>query len=105
MAGTIGMICFVSAVSACSAGVSERRAESAATDTMMVGVTNANSSIDSCQMWIREQATYLRNERLADTLTLDRFPAKGISPEKLARLDPSSSRSARAFRTRVRAAL
>ena len=47
----------------------------------------------------------LRDERLADSLTLDRFPAKPIASDKFARLDPSSSRSARAFRTHLHAAL
>jgi hypothetical protein len=99
------IICFLGALDACSASVSERGADSIATDTMMAAASTARGAIDSCQNWIRDQATYLRNERLADSLTLDRFPAKRIAPDKLAPLDPSSSRSARAFRTRVSAAL
>lgn len=98
---SVAIIC-LSATIACSI---ERKADSPAADTMMVAAPPARGSIDSCQNWIRDQATYLRNERLADSLTLDRFPAKRIAPDKLAPLDPSSSRSARAFRTRVSAAL
>ena len=96
------IICCLSAIIACS---TERKADGVVTDTMMVAAPTTRGSIDSCQNWIRDQATYLRNERLADSLTLGRFPAKRVAPDRLARLDPSSSRSARAFRTRVSAAL
>ncbi|HEX6628250.1 MAG TPA: hypothetical protein VF105_09855 [Gemmatimonadaceae bacterium] len=95
------IIC-LSAIIACS---TERKADRVVADTMMVAAPTARGSIDSCQNWIRDQATYLRNERLADSLTLDRFPAKRVAPDKLSRLDPSSSRSARAFRTHITAAL
>jgi hypothetical protein len=98
-------ICFLSALTACSADLRERGADSVVTDTMMVAASTTSSTTDSCAMWIRDQASYLRNERLADSLTLDRFPAQPIVPGKLARLDPSGSRSARAFRTRLMGAL
>ncbi|MFL5530118.1 MAG: hypothetical protein ACJ791_12195 [Gemmatimonadaceae bacterium] len=72
---------------------------------MMRATSNAQNAVDSCQSWIQDQATFLRNERLADSLTFDRFPASRAARRVLASLDASTSRSARAFRTRLRAAL